>query len=330
MKKKIIKYNLILLIFNLMIYSVKAQVTYRALQPFWNLIAYIFNILPNGVTRYAFFKFIIWLLLATVLIVLVPKALQFLKSDDETTKKQAKIVAWILSLMMSIGIPNKVLDLIFNSYSFIGAFLLVAVGPAIVFTLTNKSNRRLRGLAFLFSGLLLIIFSNAGTSAGWFNLLDLLDWLNAGGLIMMIIGLVMIIQGDDNNNQNTQQQTSTQAAQPQPQSVNLQQFQQNYQELQQNLQAFNNSLQQFKSSIIGISQEGQLTQQQRQNVINTAKSVYKAANAITPLIISLQFNNQLFQQLQPNPEAQFNQYVKNYLENYNDFIYFFSLIAQRF
>ncbi|MEM3374383.1 MAG: hypothetical protein QXE31_04130 [Candidatus Woesearchaeota archaeon] len=196
-QKKILKFSFLLLVGFLIIDFVSAQTTYRALKPFWDFIAYIFSVLPSGTTKYVFYKFIIWMLLASVLILLVPNSLAFLRSEDPTVKKNAKIIAWILSLMMSIGIPNSILDLIFNSYSLIGAFLLLAVGPALIFALTNKSNRRLRGIAFLVSGVLLMIFATTGTVNEWLNLWDLLDWINLGGFIMMIIGLVMIIQGDE-------------------------------------------------------------------------------------------------------------------------------------
>ncbi|MEM2139301.1 MAG: hypothetical protein QXM96_04070, partial [Candidatus Woesearchaeota archaeon] len=189
-QKKILKISFLILISLLIINIASAQATYRALKPFWDFIAYIFNILPSGTTRYIFFRFIIWMLLASVLILLVPNSIHLFRTKDsqgnsqdlfpnnETTKKQAKIVAWILSLMMSIGIPEKVLDLIFNSYSFFGALLLIAVAPALAFALTNKSGRRLKGVAFFFAGLILMIFSTVGTIKGWVKLGDLLDWVN--------------------------------------------------------------------------------------------------------------------------------------------------------
>ncbi|MEM4397974.1 MAG: hypothetical protein QW757_05120 [Candidatus Woesearchaeota archaeon] len=199
-QKNLLKISFLLFVSLLIIDFVSAQTTYRALKPFWDFIAYIFSVLPSGTTKYVFYKFIIWMLLASVLILLVPNSLAFLRSEDPTVKKNAKIIAWILSLMMSIGIPNSILDLIFNSYSLIGAFLLLAVGPALIFALTNKSNRRLRGIAFLVSGVLLMIFATTGTVNEWLNLWDLLDWINLGGFIMMIIGIIMIIMGDEKTN----------------------------------------------------------------------------------------------------------------------------------
>ncbi|MEM4397079.1 MAG: hypothetical protein QW757_00475 [Candidatus Woesearchaeota archaeon] len=232
-QKKILKFSFLILVSLLIIDLVSAQTSYRALKPFWDFIAYIFNILPSGTTKYIYYKFIIWMLLASVLILLVPNSIHLFRTKDgqgnsqelfpnnETTKKQAKIVAWILSLMMSIGMPNDILDLIFDSYSFLGALLLVAVGPALVFSLTNKSGRRLKGVAFFIAGLMLMIFSTVGTINGWVKLGDLLDWVNTGGFIMMIIGLVMIIQGDEKtNNAQTTQNASNQNQEDQTQQQN--------------------------------------------------------------------------------------------------------------
>ncbi len=175
--------------------SVNALNFVQSFQPFWNLINYLLNVLPSGATKFVFYKFLIWMIMAVLLMILIPK-LPFIKEGDETAKKNGKVLAWVLALMMSLAIPNIILDLIFTQYAFFGAFFLMAIVPALIFAATDKAGTRLRGFAFFVAGLTILLFTTFAQQAGWITFTQtMIDWLMIAGGIMMIVGAVMIIGG---------------------------------------------------------------------------------------------------------------------------------------
>ncbi|MEM2139302.1 MAG: hypothetical protein QXM96_04075 [Candidatus Woesearchaeota archaeon] len=183
--------NIFFLIFiNLVFAASNGQSFVRALNPFWNLISYIFKDLLKGSMRYIFLKFLVWMLLWVFLILLAPKALEALKSDNDTAKKQANIITFLLSLIMTIGIPEAALEFIFSSYAFFGFIFIMLIGPAIFMGGKTPQNNFARGGMFILIGIIIYAYDNFAN--------NIPDFFIFGATLSIIYGIIMWINGLSN------------------------------------------------------------------------------------------------------------------------------------
>ncbi|MEM2130900.1 MAG: hypothetical protein QXR96_00095 [Candidatus Woesearchaeota archaeon] len=177
-----------LLVINLVLANERIGIV-RSLNPLWTLIAYIFKDLLKGSMRYIFLKFLIWMLLWVFLILLAPKALEILKADNDTAKKQSNLITFLLSLIMTIGIPEAALEFIFSSYAFLGFILIMFIGPAIFMGGKTPKSKVLRGFVLLFAGLVIFAYDSFS---------ELNDIFILFGTLLIIWGLINIINGLSN------------------------------------------------------------------------------------------------------------------------------------
>ncbi|MEM3374382.1 MAG: hypothetical protein QXE31_04125 [Candidatus Woesearchaeota archaeon] len=176
-----------LLDINIVLAQSSGQSFVRALNPFWNLISYIFKDLLQPSTRYIFFKFLVWMLLWIFLMLLAPKALESLKADNDTAKKQANIITFILALIMTIGIPNAALELIFSSYAFLGFLFIMFIGPALFIGGKTPQNNFARGGIFILIGIIIYAYDSFAS--------NLSDIFILGATLSIIYGIIMWING---------------------------------------------------------------------------------------------------------------------------------------
>lgn len=170
-----------------------AQNYNQSFQPLFDLLEYIFKDLGQNII---FRKFLIWMFLFAILSILV-QSLPFLKEDNATQSKQAKIIAFVLSLIMAIGIPNAMINLIYDEYSLVAALALYLLVPILVFIATkDMENQVVRGIVFMIMGILLGIFTANASSGSWGTQLGgFLGWLYTASTLCLVAGIIMIVSG---------------------------------------------------------------------------------------------------------------------------------------
>src|SRR3989344_415430 len=158
--------------------------------PLFDLFDYIFNQLG---TQIVFRKFLLWMLLFALLTTLV-KNLPFLK--DQTENRRGNVIAFALSLIMVLGIPTNVINLIYDQYALITAIALYLLVPALLFYATKDVQSSLiRGILFLGLGILLLILSNSFSAGPSNSMRFFINWMRLGAAILMLVGLIMILSG---------------------------------------------------------------------------------------------------------------------------------------
>ncbi len=169
-----------------------AQNYNTAFQPLIDLFDFILNDLGQNIV---FRKFLIWMLLFSVLVMVVPN-LPFI-GDSATEKKQAKIIALILSLIMSLGIPNVIINLIFDEYSLVGALALYLLVPVLLFLATkDMQNPAVKGVVFIITGLLLGILALNASNGSWGrSLQQFVNWMYIGSSICLLVGIFLLFSG---------------------------------------------------------------------------------------------------------------------------------------
>ena len=120
-------------------------------------------------------------------------------SDASKNKNvsRAGIVAFIISLMMTMLIPDSVLELVFNSYSLVGAILAAGIQPILLMVLAKDiKNKVTKGFIFFIAAALGTVAAGQLAVAypvGWTG--EVINWLEFGAGILFIIGIVLVIQG---------------------------------------------------------------------------------------------------------------------------------------
>ena len=99
---------------------------------------------------------------------------------------------------MTLLIPNDVLELIFEAYSFVGGILLVLFPVILLLFLTRGMKddkvKPIKGLIFILAGVLAMGLAAELAYAytyGWEH--EMADWIEFSGAIMFIVGLIMLI-----------------------------------------------------------------------------------------------------------------------------------------
>ena len=117
------------------------------------------------------------------------------KAKPNTSR--AGIVAFILSLMMTMLIPDSVLEVIFTSYSLLGAIIAAAFQPILLLILVKDVESKVtKGWVFLIAAILGVIAAGQLAVAypvGWTG--EVIDWIEFGAGVLFIIGIVLLIQG---------------------------------------------------------------------------------------------------------------------------------------
>ena len=100
--------------------------------------------------------------------------------------------------MMTLLIPNDVLALIFEAYSFVGGILLVLFPVILLLMLTSgmkdEKQKPIRGLIFILAGVLAMGLAAELAYAytyGWER--EMADWIEFSGAVLFITGLIMLI-----------------------------------------------------------------------------------------------------------------------------------------
>jgi len=159
----------------------------QAMKPFWDLIKYFFVTLPGDRTfKYAYFKFLLFLILGAALLILMRNA-PFLQKADDTAKKRGDLLAWFFALAGVVAIPQKALEFMFNEFGMFSTILLGVALPTLLFIAFANNDTKARGWAMLIGGVLLGVFGGMfakGTPGA--------GWLVIAGVISGIIGIIMI------------------------------------------------------------------------------------------------------------------------------------------
>lgn len=170
----------------------------RALNPFWNLIYYLFFTLLQNNTRPIFFKFLVFLLLGTTLLAFAPRILSQLKIEDDTAKKNIKVAIWIISLMMTLTMPSSILDFIFLNYGFFG-FIIVLIGiPIFILKTENQQTNIMRSSSLIIAGVTILAYTANAYKYGVAISSGLADIYTTIGTLLILIGVIMFLNSGIN------------------------------------------------------------------------------------------------------------------------------------
>ena len=118
----------------------------EALAPIVGLFDFIFGTLgPQAV----FQKFLLWILFFAIIVTALGNV-ELFKGEN---KRRGNIVALVLSLMLIIALPPKLVTTIFESYGYLGAVLLVFALPILLIFATRKESPQVRGFVFILTGI---------------------------------------------------------------------------------------------------------------------------------------------------------------------------------
>ncbi len=186
--KRLARFSPFVLVSILFSNLVSAQSFRDSFGPFWDLIDYLFNYLPNNsASQGAYFKLLLWLLFFSLYVVLVGKLDIFKRAEQ---RKQGNIVAMILSLMTVLLMPNTILVAIFTSYAYLGAFVLTFLVPIILIWLAHETKEcRLKAGSLLLGGIFLMAF----TPVFWSEFTQ--PWTKTISSFMSIAGVGLFIYG---------------------------------------------------------------------------------------------------------------------------------------
>ncbi len=161
----------------------------------WDILRYFFEILPGSAERFIYFKFLIWMLVFSLLRFGANKLFK-------DSQKTANIVALIVSLMGTLLIPAQLLEYVFRQYAMLVSIVVVILPVFIGFYLNlnvlpkDGGWQLLRGLLFFIIGTFAlgasaIIASSFGGTAGR----DIAEWISVGAGLCYVAGIFTLFSG---------------------------------------------------------------------------------------------------------------------------------------
>ena len=140
-----------------------------------------------------YIKFWLWLLVYALLLIATRRVFH----QDQNQLKYGKIIALAVSFISIGGMPNSLVTAVGRSFSFFFGLIFILIIPLLIWIYTREMESSFaRGLVYFVIGLFLTILTPSflsGFKDAW--AVALVDWMMAGGAIMMLIGLVMMAMG---------------------------------------------------------------------------------------------------------------------------------------
>jgi hypothetical protein len=189
MKGRKIALGLAPFLFLITLNVVSAQNYAQVFEPFMDLLGYIFYSLAGDII---FRKFLIWMLVFTIFAYAVRK---MDKIFPENTRRQGNIIAFVLALISTLGMPDTIINLLFDEYAMVVSLILYLIVPALIVYATRDQNPVLRGAVLLLFGILLMIFAGWVSAGGSRMLQPFVNWLFIGSSICIIAGIIMMVMG---------------------------------------------------------------------------------------------------------------------------------------